>query len=712
MSSDDDYSSDEDIESVLNKRGKDGKKLKVFKFDDDGDDASSDDDFDESDEEAPAKPKKSKKRVLVKPKAAKRVSKTTGEELYQSSSDDSDENNDRDDDDDDDDASSSSPQERIRTRKVRGKDGKWTWVFNKDTTNLDFSSSSDDEDALEKLENPTVRIMGEQFERARKSKLREKKKKISNKHRLSKMTPEEREAIDAEEAELKRAEARYLRTEENVDYRKELNPKRRQKLKQIEAAKRKAARKAALSEILLVDSAGYLEADGELERTDRLPQEEIIKHVDVQSARKGFDLALDKMGPYISKYSRNGRSLLLCGNKGHVAVLDWTRNQINIELQVKEQVFDATFLHDESLFAVAQHKYAYIYDRDGVELHCLRKHINPTRLEFLPYHFLLVSTGRSGFLSYQDVATGTIAAQHASRLGACRALCQNPWNAIMHMGHGEGTVTMWSPNITKPLVKMFCHRGAVLDMAVDAKGTRMVTSGSDSLVKVWDLRNTYQQLYDFNTIRPVSSIDISQRGLIGLGYGPHVELRPAEALHSKKNVYLKSLFGGENVTNLAFCPYEDVLGVGHSGGFSSLLVPGAGEPNYDTFEVNPFQTSKQRREHQVHLLLDKIQPSMISLEAGVVGRVDPRATAARQQEEKESKEAKEAQKEAKRRTRGKDAGIRTIRRRNNNIHEAKVEEARERTRERKEDRAAAKAAALEEGPTVHSALQRFKKQRI
>lgn len=49
------------------------------------------------------------------------------------------------------------------------------------------------------------------------------------------------------------------------------------------------------------------------------------------------------------------------------------------------------FLHDQSFYAVAQKKYVFIYDRDGVEIHRLKSHIEPTRLEFLPYHWLLVS---------------------------------------------------------------------------------------------------------------------------------------------------------------------------------------------------------------------------------------------------------------------------------------------------------------------------------
>ena len=61
---------------------------------------------------------------------------------------------------------------------------------------------------------------------------------------------------------------------------------------------------------------------------------------------------------------------------------------------------DVVFLHNMSYHAVAQKKYVYIYDAKGTELHCLKSHLQPRALEFLPYHFLLASVGDTGYLKY------------------------------------------------------------------------------------------------------------------------------------------------------------------------------------------------------------------------------------------------------------------------------------------------------------------------
>lgn len=51
----------------------------------------------------------------------------------------------------------------------------------------------------------------------------------------------------------------------------------------------------------------------------------------------------------------------------------------------------------------------------------------------------------------------------------------------------------------------------------------MATSALDTQLKIWDIR-TYKQLQAYRMIRPASCIDISQRGLLAAGCGPHVQV--------------------------------------------------------------------------------------------------------------------------------------------------------------------------------------------
>lgn len=51
----------------------------------------------------------------------------------------------------------------------------------------------------------------------------------------------------------------------------------------------------------------------------------------------------------------------------------------------------------------------------------------------------------------------------------------------------------------------------------------MATSGLDGQMKIWDVR-TYKQLQAYHTPTPASSLAISQRGLLAVGHGPHVQV--------------------------------------------------------------------------------------------------------------------------------------------------------------------------------------------
>ncbi|GAB0201631.1 WD repeat-containing protein 46 [Grus japonensis] len=77
----------------------------------------------------------------------------------------------------------------------------------------------------------------------------------------------------------------------------------------------------------------------------------------------------------------------------------------------------------------------------------------------------------TGFLQYLDVSVGKEVAALCTRGGRLAVMTQNPTNAIVHLGHSNGTVTLWSPNVSEPLVRMLCHRGALRALAVDPTGT-------------------------------------------------------------------------------------------------------------------------------------------------------------------------------------------------------------------------------------------------
>lgn len=162
-------------------------------------------------------------------------------------------------------------------------------------------------------------------------------------------------------------------------------------LKAQEEKQKQAVLQAKDAEVLLEHEPGFLEPEGELERTYKVRQDEVKDSVGLETAKKGFELRLNDFGPYRTDYTRNGRNLLLAGRKGHVATMDWRDGKLGCELNLNETVRDARWLHNNQYFAVAQKKYVYIYDHQGVELHCLSKHLEPLFLEFLPYHFLLAS---------------------------------------------------------------------------------------------------------------------------------------------------------------------------------------------------------------------------------------------------------------------------------------------------------------------------------
>jgi len=397
------------------------------------------------------------------------------------------------------------------------------------------------------------------------------------------------------------------------------------KFKQKEQQRREqriefAEEQSARVELLLQEEGGFLEGDKEQEFTGQIKQEQIKRVVDKESASKCFDLNLAELGPYRISYTRNGRHLLLGGRRGHVAAFEWTSKSLMCEINTMESVHDVQWLHTENLFAVAQKKWTYVYDNQGIEVHCVKKMDHVTKLEYLPYHFLLVGGSERGGLTWLDVSVGKIVAETWTRMGSLDVMCQNPATAVIMLGHSKGTVTMWTPSMKEPAAKMLTHRQPVRAVAVDRSGNYMATSATDRSVKIWDLR-MYKSLHEYKVGAGASHLQFSQKGLLGLSFGNKVEVYQDPTVSAITHPYMKhEVF--KTVTSLEFCPYEDVLGIGHGAGFSSMLVPGSGEPNFDALEANPYQTVKQRKEAEVKLLMDKVAPELITVDREALAGVD------------------------------------------------------------------------------------------
>ncbi|CAE6473354.1 unnamed protein product [Rhizoctonia solani] len=399
------------------------------------------------------------------------------------------------------------------------------------------------------------------------------------------------------------------------------------------ASQAKALRQDATT-WLASEPGGKMEVETELERTWRTTQEEIIQAAGSDSVTGRREWKWD-LGPYRVRYSRNGRHMAIAGRRGHVITSEWQQNKIHSEIQLRETVRDITFLQDHTMYAVAQKKYAYIYDQNGVELHRLKSIVEPTRLEFLPYHWLLASIGNAGYLKYLDTSTGTMIAEQRTKLGACNAMTQNIHNAVIYLGHQNGTVALHTPSTPTPLVRLQAHLGSITSLSVDPNsgGRYLATAGQDSRVKIWDCRNWKGCVREW-TVRggAPSEVEWSRRGWLGVigggsinVYAPPAVYAPAPRPNSTipPSLYLTHPIPHRPLVSMRFCPFEDAIAIGHAHGVSSIVVPGSGEANIDSFEDAVFQNKKARQEKEVRGLLDKasLQPDMIMLDPEFVGEL-------------------------------------------------------------------------------------------
>lgn len=417
-----------------------------------------------------------------------------------------------------------------------------------------------------------------------------------------------------EPTDVTESESEHLETTAETTSQKTQSPlKRKDRRKEYDKETSKR------NKYLLPSQHGYLDTDPSVSSFE-IDQLDIVKSVDITNASKHFELDLNQLGPYRCNYFRNGRLLLLGGRRGHVAAFNWLTKKLICEFNVQESVHDIQWLHVPNMFAVAQKEWVHIYDDKSIELNVMKNMYRVQHLEFLPYHLLLTSSSDNGFLNWLDISMGKTVATFNIRTKVT-FMTHNPSNALLFCSHPNGTITMWTPNHNRPAVSMLCHGSAARGVSVSSDGRYYATTGLDRKIKIWDLRNNYTCLKTHTVNHVPDSCSFSQRDMLAVAIGNQFQVFKD---CTRKDVTVKPYLRhkvGHVISDVQFCPFEDVLGISHASGFTSALIPGSGEPNFDSHEANPFMTKSQQREMEVKLLLDKIPSEMICLDSRKLAHV-------------------------------------------------------------------------------------------
>ena len=213
-------------------------------------------------------------------------------------------------------------------------------------------------------------------------------------------------------------------------------------------------------------------------------------------------------------------------------------------------------------------------------------------------------------------------------------MTQNRHTAVIHLGHQNGVVSLWTPNLPHPAVQLLAHLGPVVGLSADPStgGRYMASSGADGTVKIWDCRNWKGAVREWTTRGGGAELEWSAKGALAVATGGSVNVRLFSfswtrfrnwltyfsqvytkpsiqapfAAKASPPLYLTHAIPHRPLTSVRFCPFQDILTVGHNAGLSSLLVPGSGEPNFDSNDADPFEDKKRRQEREVKGLLDKV----------------------------------------------------------------------------------------------------------
>ncbi len=197
--------------------------------------------------------------------------------------------------------------------------------------------------------------------------------------------------------------------------------------------------------------------------------------------------------PQVLRFSVDGGYLMVAGgahaSKGVASVYNVrTGERLLLVGDELDTVFGADVNNDLSKVAMGgPQKVVRIFDTaSGDSLFDLKKHTDWVYcVDFSPDGVLLASGDRSGGLHVWEADTGRIYLDLVGHKGAVRGLSWRADSNVLVSASEDGTVKVWEMNNGKQLKSFNAHGGGATGVVM-AKDGRMVTSGKDRTVKLWN----------------------------------------------------------------------------------------------------------------------------------------------------------------------------------------------------------------------------------